>query len=80
MITLVWVLGLLLEDLEQPPLLCSAPLMSHGELLSGWLVMACWCGYRVARRAHSCRTKVIVRKLWQEPLPLPALAASEARR
>jgi hypothetical protein len=72
MITPVWAVELLLEDLERPPLLCSAPLMSHGERSSGWLVMACWCGYRVARRAHSCRMRVVIRKLWQEPPPLPA--------
>jgi hypothetical protein len=60
----VWVVGLLLEDLERSLLLCSAPLMSCEERSSGWLVMTSWCGYRVARRAHSCRTRVVVRKLW----------------
>jgi hypothetical protein len=80
MITPVWAVRLLLEDLERPPLPCSVPLMTHGERSSGWLVMTGWYGSRVAQRAHSCRTRVVVRTLWQEPPPLPALGASKARR
>jgi hypothetical protein len=48
MITPVWAVGLLLEDLERPPLTCSVPLMTHGERSSGWLVMTGWYGSRVA--------------------------------
>jgi hypothetical protein len=76
----VWVVGLLLEGLKLPLLLCSVPLLSREEQLSGWLEMTCWCGYRVAQRAHSYRTRVIICKLWQVPPPLQAFVTSEVRR
>jgi hypothetical protein len=80
MITPVWAVGLLLEDLERPLLPCSTPLMTPEGQLSDWLVMTCWYGSRVAPRTHSCHTRVTVRKLWPEPRPPPVLKASGAQR